>query len=136
MVREVAVTRRAGDHLTAALNVRRFNVGSVVGKLVGVNTHKRRVARLWLEHPSCSVEVLFSEEQFEPIRAGLRQRVMISGEVERNAAGAPIRVRMRSLEVLPSLADTPPVTDLVGLDPDLTGDAPAADYLREIRGAS
>ncbi|MEW2384503.1 hypothetical protein AB0873_20765 [Micromonospora sp. NPDC047707] len=128
----VMVTRQAAENLAAAVKTRRHSIGSVIGRLDAISLHDRREAGLWHERTGERIAVTFDPSQMDEIRAALGKRVEIAGRLTRDAEDRPLSVKMRSLEVLQDA----PVTDLIGLDPNLTGGRDPVDYLREIRGAS
>jgi hypothetical protein len=133
-VREVTVTRRSAEHLRAAMRPTHRSIGAVTGKLESISQHRGWKAGLWQEGTGRRVEIRFRADQEGTIVDAFGKRVMISGELVRDAFGRPAHLLMRSIEVLAET--TAPLTDLVGADPDMTGGLDAADYLREIRGAS
>ncbi|MET8359350.1 hypothetical protein ABZ422_18275 [Micromonospora zamorensis] len=133
---EVTVTRHAAEHLQAALRVRRESIGSLIGRLDAISVHQRREAGLWLERTGLRVAVNFSAQDTEQVSAALGQRVEIVGRITRDIDGNVMSIKLRSIQPLPAGHETPPLTDLVGLDPDVTEGLDPADYLREIRGAS
>ena len=135
VVKEVVVTRHTEEHLRAAMSVRHQSIGSAIGRLDSVRLHDRREAGLWLETTGERVAVLFTAKQVEEIRASLGKRVEVAGKLTRDVDGKLLTIQMRSLEVLRD-QEGPELTDLVGLDPNMTeGKGPRA-YLRELRGAS
>ncbi len=126
------VTRQAAENLAAAVRTRRHSIGSVVGRLDAISVHGRREAGLWHERTGDRIAVTFDSSQTDEIRSALGERVEVAGRLTRDAEDRPVSVKMRSLDVLQGA----PVTDLIGLDPNLTGGMDPVDYLREIRGAS
>jgi hypothetical protein len=135
-VRAVRVTRHAGEHLRSGLQVRRQSIGSVIGRLETASLHEKREAGLWLERGRDRVAVQFRDDQVDVIRGAWGKRVEVAGRVTRDVDGRPLSVKMTSLEILPDTGQGRPLTELVGLDPSLTGGRDPQDYLREIRGAS
>jgi len=94
------------------------------------------MASVWIEGTGRRVSIWFTEDQLELIKAGLHRRVVVSGRMLRNGAGDPVRLTLRSLEVLQGIDKAPPLTDLIGIDPGFTGGVSTVDYLREIHGAA
>jgi hypothetical protein len=135
-VRDVVMTRRAGEHLRAGLKVRRQSIGSLIGRLDTASLHERREAGLWLERGGERVAIHFRDDQIDVIRRAWGRRVEVAGRVVRDVDGRALSLQMKSLEILPDTGQGRPLTDLVGLDANLTGGQDPHDYLREIRGAS
>ncbi|MFU8849417.1 hypothetical protein ACNAW0_00255 [Micromonospora sp. SL1-18] len=136
VVRDVTITRHAAEHLVAALKVRRQSIGSVIGRLDAISVHQRREAGLWHERTGERITVTFAAAQTDEISSALGHRVEIAGRITRDIDDRLISIKVRSLERLPDHGEGPPVTDLFGIDPDLTGGMDPTDYLGEIRGAS
>jgi hypothetical protein len=135
-VREVEVTRRAGLHLDAAVDVRRESVGSIVGTVGSITVKGRNIAGLWPDRGGPRVPLWFTDEQTSMMRDAFASRVQVSGLVRRNIAGQAVGVTVRRLERLPSHGAGKPLTGLVGLAPSLTGDRSTQAFLDEIRGTS
>lgn len=131
----VTVTRRAATHLVEASRQRITSYGSVSGVLGGVSAWPRRRAALWNDLDGRRVEVRFTEQHDEDVRAAwAKEHVEVTGVVYENSAGQVLRVDMESLQ-LPQpgglrLADLPR-----GSYPDMTGGLGVLDYLDSLRGA-
>jgi hypothetical protein len=108
-------------------------IGSVVGRLERLNMHQRREAALWNELDQRSVVVTFAEEFYQRVHGALRQRVEVFGTIVEDADGRPLRIRLQDLEVLASDENLPTLSSLVGSMPDITGGAPAQEYLARSR---
>ncbi|MBN1172481.1 MAG: hypothetical protein JXA67_09945 [Micromonosporaceae bacterium] len=133
-VREVTITRRAGEHLREGLSIRRVSIGAIIGRLDTISCHSGYTAGLWPVRGGRRVEVIFDKKHLEAVHQVWGHIVSVSGRIERDCEGRPLRIRLRHLERLPETA--PPLAQLVGLDPNLTGGQDPDDYLEEIRGAS
>ena len=130
--REVIVSPAAERHLTAGL--RRRSIGSAIGNLDSASLRHRREAGLRLERTGDWVPISFDAKDVDVVRNAWGRRVEVSGVLERDADHKLIRIKMQRLEILGDRGDSPPLTDLVGLDEDLTGGVEPSEYLREIRG--
>lgn len=134
-VRSVRATIVARRHLDAGLTRgHRDSIGSVIGHLDSISVHDKNEARLWPERGGPPVLVRFSSDDLDCVKSYLGERVEASGRLRRDQAGQLVSVQLRTLERLPSIDDSPPLTELIGLDPDFTGGVSSAEYLREIRG--
>ncbi|HET8684399.1 MAG TPA: hypothetical protein VFM54_21375 [Micromonosporaceae bacterium] len=133
-VRKVCVTHRSAENLRAGLKLRRRSIGSVIGRLETATVHERREASLWPVGGGDRVTVYFSESQIDLIRQAWGSRVEASGVLTRDASDRLVSVRLQGLETLPD--EGPPLTSLVGMDPNFTDGLGVDGYLREIRGAS
>lgn len=108
-------------------------IGSVVGMLEGLNMHGRREAGLYEEIDNRRVVVTFPETLYERVRAALRTRVEALGVLTEDTDGRPLRVRLHSLEAMPSDDELPTLSSLVGAVPSLTDGLSAAQYLERSR---
>ena len=133
VVRRAVVTRAAERHLRQGISVSATSIGSVVGRLDSAS-YSRHEAGLKPEDGSARVAVRFSTEHVDIVREAWGKRVEVSGLLSHDSADRIVRVRMRRIDVLAE--EHPPLTDLVGLDPDFLGGMDPDDYLREIRGAA
>lgn len=133
---EVVVTRNTAEHLIAATKRKSTELGSVIGRLDTASTHSNLVAALWTDLHGERVEVRFAERDKEVIRAAWDKRVEVVGLITSNAWGRPTSIGMTGLEVLPTVEESPPLTDLIGADPDMTGDLTVEEHLERLRDAS
>lgn len=113
-VRRAEVTIQCAQNITTAISPRRRSVGSVIGTLEAVTVHDRREAGLWTEPGQHRVAVKFQPELLEAVGAGLGKRVEASGVLWRDYQGIPVRLDLRRLTVLPTRADSPALTELLG----------------------
>jgi hypothetical protein len=137
---EARVTEVTEAHIKAALVPRFESVGSVTGTLEMISVHKTPRTNVYdaLTHRAVRCTIPKDERQaelLEEVKAQLGRRVIASGRVFRNMAGDAIRVRLRSITPLPDNADLPGVDEIVGLDPEFTGDMTTEEYMRHLRDA-
>lgn len=95
--------------------------------------HGRREAGLYEEIDNRRVVVTFPETLYERVRAALRTRVEAFGVLTEDTDGRPLRVRLHSLEAMPSDDELPTLSSLVGAVPSLTDGLSAAQYLERSR---
>jgi hypothetical protein len=111
-------------------------VGSVLGILGSITVKGRNAAGLWPDRGGPRVRLWFTDEQMPALRDALARRVQVSGLLRRDGTGRVTEVAVRRIELLPSHGEGKPVTGLVGVAPNLTGDLSTLDYLAWIRGES
>jgi hypothetical protein len=134
-LRQVRVTEAARRNLDAILSSGgRDSIGSVIGKLDSVTLHERRRAWLWPDNQGSRIEIRFDQVQRDLIRGSLGTRVEAFGRLRRDRFGDIVYLTLRGLDVLPGAAGSPPLSELAGSAPDITGGKTAAEYLREMRG--
>lgn len=127
---------RTFQNLARALSVQRRSLGSVIGRLDSISVHKRRLAGVWDSITGLRVEVTFTDNQVQEIKNALGKRVEIFGLITRDFNDNPLKIKMRELEVLPDVGESPSMDSIYGMDPDFTGGRSSVDYVREMRGAS
>jgi hypothetical protein len=133
--RRVRATRTARNHLDAGLRQgHRESIGSLIGHLDSIHVHDRYEARLWPDRGGPPVLIRFDSDLVEHVKDHLGTRVEASGRIRRDGAGNVVSLKLKDLERLADFDDSPPLSDLVGLDPNFTGGKTAVEYLREIRG--
>ncbi len=93
------------------------SIGEAIGSLDGLNVHARNVFRLYPEEQDRGVECTFDSALFEEVQAALKQRVIVRGTLIRDPGGVTIHriPAVKSIEILPTLDQMPPITDLFGL---------------------
>ncbi|HZN17884.1 MAG TPA: hypothetical protein VFB84_06790 [Micromonosporaceae bacterium] len=133
----VHVTRRAAVNLSRALQVRRESIGSLTGRIDSMSLHAKPYAGLWRVRGGNRVIIeLPNGDLVEQARHALGQRVQVHGRISRNEAGQILHLRATTIEVLPDESYAPPLTHLVGADPDITGGMEPVQYLEALRGSA
>jgi hypothetical protein len=133
MSRPVPISPKMMSNVDELIGPLYWAIGSVEGTLDTVSLH--RSPRIFVYHSITrkAVRCKFPREMLEDIRRALGRRVIVSGLVQYNRQGDPIRVEMDSLRVM-GIDNLPSTEDLSGSDEAFTGDMSTADYLRSIRG--
>lgn len=106
-----------GAHVRELLRERYTDLGSVEGRLEGVNVHASdRYFNLYDELTGRSVKCYFGRRlDIEVIAGALERRVVASGEVHYRASGEVNSVSVDELMVLPRDEDLPPFSDFRGI---------------------
>jgi hypothetical protein len=109
------------------------SIGTVIGRLDGVNVHASRIAYLY-PGDGARVACEFSEEATAAVFGALEKRVRILGMVTRRLnSNRPVRVQIIELEIIPEISELPLFASLVGSSPDLTGALSSEEYLTRLR---
>ncbi len=108
-------------------------IGSVEGTLDTISLH--RSPRIFVYHSLTrkAVRCKFPLDMLENVRSALGKRVIVSGIVQYNRQGDPVRVDMEEIRIL-GLNQLPSTQELSGSDETFTGDMSTAEFLRSIRG--
>lgn len=135
-VRVVPVTPRVVAAVQDVLGGRYRAIGSVEGRLEGINIHgapSQHYFNVYEPLHGRRVRVLFSPSQLEEARAALGQRVLVFGEVESNARGHPVLVKSRKpLRILRGKGELPTVEDIARITGSLTGGTESTQFIREL----
>lgn len=105
--------------------------GSIIGNLEAISVHKSNEFRVWDENTGKAVRCKFAPSQDEEVKALLRKRVIVSGEILANSAGLPISLKLENLTASEK-RELPTIAEMRGLIKDFTGGKPLKDYLAEI----
>jgi hypothetical protein len=125
------LTSRAASSVAQLLAPKYSAYGSVIGTLGQINVQRGLTFNVYEGLSKRAVKCKFEDEQFEAVKEALRRRVIVSGTVERNESGEPLRVNEPELVAIPE--DEIATSEISGLDPDMTGGLPVADYVRTLR---
>lgn len=109
------------------------SIGTITGRLDGVNVHATRLAYLYPGDGS-SIACEFTEEATPSVLAALEKRVRITGVITRRLnSNRPVRVRILDIEVLAENSELPLFASLIGASPGATGGLSSEDYLSQLR---
>lgn len=129
--RRAELTSRAVGSIAHLLAPKYSAFGSVMGTLGQINVQHRLTFNVYDGLTKRAVKCKFGEDQFEVVREALRRRVIVTGTVERNESGEPLRVSDPALMILPD--EEIPTSAIHGLVPDMTGGLSSGDYIRQLR---
>jgi hypothetical protein len=95
------VTHKTGDNLVKLIEIKRQAIGSVEGRLVGINVAKDN-PKLSIIHPLSkkSVSCIVDPNYMEMAKNALGMRVIVYGTLYKNLNGDTIRVSMRDIQIL------------------------------------
>lgn len=131
--RSISVTTKAAETLRELLPPRRKELSSVEGKLETISIHKTKKFIIYESISGKGVTcILRKEDLFAQAMEALGQKVAVSGEVSFNIKNEPCMVTVDVLRPL-GKGELPTARELLGSDPDFTGDLSTDEYIREIR---
>jgi len=125
------LTSRAVGSIAHLLAPKYSAYGSVMGTLGQINVQRSLTFNVYDALSKRAVKCKFEDEQFEMVREALRCRVIVSGVIERNESGEPLRVNEPELTVLP-LKEVP-TSEIQGLVPDMANGIPSGEYIQQLR---
>lgn len=118
-------------------NVRRLTgakyhaFGSIKGNLDAISVHRDYEFRVWDETTHKAVTCKFTPEDLDRVKALLKQRVVVLGNLTSNSAGSPISISVE--EIIPSPKNQlPTIEEMSGLVKDFTGGKSLKEYMEEL----
>jgi hypothetical protein len=130
---EAHVTPRTRLNVTQLLAPRYSAIGSVLGMLEIISVHRQTTYHVYEARTKRAVRCDFDKVDIDTVKDALGQRVAVAGTVHRNANGDAISVQKPSLSLLRPADELPSVSAILGLVPDLTGDADVGEYVKALR---
>ena len=131
--RRVVLTEAAVAHIKELHSAKYKEVSTVEGTLEMVSIHRKPRLNLYERIHNAKVTCISDAETVKDVgRKYLGMRVVLTGKVDSDAFGVPLRIRFSEVE--PRLSDDqyPGLDRLIGLDPDFP--FTAEEYGRHLRG--
>jgi hypothetical protein len=128
----VDVTQATIDNVRKLLPVKRTSIGSVEGKLEGINLHGKSRVIIYRAINNKAVTCDFAPDRFmERVKELLGRRVVAFGTLHKNVNGDTLRVTMERIESAENVGLLPREQ---WPDPDFAQALSTAEYIRRIRG--
>jgi hypothetical protein len=108
-------------------------LGSVEGRLEGINVHTTRVASLYHSATGRRIECRFSQELLKEMIANFGERVQVMGLVRYTRRGEPANIQVEAIRRLRERGKGASIADLAGIDPGFTGGLGPDEYLEHLR---
>jgi hypothetical protein len=133
----VRVDEALRQHARSAIAPQERSTGSVSGLLDVLNARRRDILRGSIYNPRTrrAVTCLIPANRVDEVTGAFGHRVLVGGPLTRNEVGQVIRIELVDLEVQPDNFRVPTVDDILGIDPDWTGELSTDEYLAQVRGA-
>lgn len=132
---QATLSPASAQHVERLLVPKSRAIGSITGHLEVVSLHRGYRYSVYDAVTHRAVRCDFPEAELESVKAALGHRVMISGIVHRNVKGQPLKIDQPRLTMLPTRNGLPTTEQLVGSDPDFTGELTTDEYVRQLRDA-
>jgi hypothetical protein len=129
--RVARVTQRSVATVQDALAGKFTALGSVEGRLEGINIHGRRYFNIYEPVHGKRVRCIFPESMFAEAKDSLGFRVLVSGEVQTNARGYPVTVTADKLRRLRDKQELPSLDDILGIEGSTTGGIESTRFIKE-----
>jgi hypothetical protein len=124
---------RASANIDLLLPTIRTSLGSVEGVMEAISIHGQPKFVVYQDGTNKAVTCAFSQTWLDSAKEALGRRVSVAGVVHWNRKDEPVRVDVEDLRTMKSRGELPPIVQLAGSVPDLTGDLTTEEYIRRIR---
>jgi len=124
---------RASANIDLLLPTTRTSLGSVEGIMETISIHGSPKFVVYQDATNKAVSCAFSQTWLESAKEALGRRVSVAGVVHWNRKDEPVRVDVEDLRIMTSRGQLPPIVQLAGSVPDLTGGLTTEEYIRRIR---
>jgi hypothetical protein len=132
--RSVDVSERTSDNLAKLLPIKRQAIGSVEGKLEGINLHRNSRFIVYHAITNKAVTCQFDSEKFlNKVKEYLGSRVIVFGTLHKNVNGDTLRITMERL-VPSEEARHIQIEEQEITEPEFARATSTAEYIRRIRG--
>ena len=129
------VTARTGESLKKILPIRRTTVGSIEGRLVGINVERAPIINVIHHITGRSIKCVVDASAMDLVKKLLGTRVVIGGNLKKNERGETIRVEVRTVQERHSLARKEYLAAISALPiPEFANAVTTEDYLDQTRG--
>lgn len=129
------VTRQTGDNLKKLLNIKRTSVGSIEGRLVGIDVRRNLQVNVVHHISGKSVKCVIPQDLMTQAKDALGNRVTVAGLLHKNERGETIRVDVGSIRERLSADHRVGLERLSAMPvPDFSQTANTEEYLQRTRG--
>lgn len=108
-----------------------YDFGTIQGSLDSISVHRAHEFRIWNDENKKSVLCRFNESDLEKVKLLLKSRVMVTGNIESNAAGIPIAISVEDLEPAATI-EVPTIDEMTGLVPNITEGLSLKEYMERL----
>jgi hypothetical protein len=124
------VTTQTLNQVQELTRGRSLSYGTIVGSLDSISVHNGMEFRVWDENINRPVTCKFKHGPLTHVTSLLSRRVLVTGMVHSDRNGLPIRVYVEDLDGA-SREYLPPIADLMGSVPNLTGGMSLKEYFED-----
>lgn len=124
---------KAAVHIAELLPTKYSALGSIEGRMETISLHKTSKFVVYHARTQRPVSCKFDLKQLDEMKEMLGKRVNVYGRVSYNAKGEPLNIDIMDIRRLKERHELPTVDELLGIDPDFTGELDSVAYLQRIR---
>jgi hypothetical protein len=130
-----SVTEKTGDNLIKLIEIKRNAIGSVEGRLVGINVAHGTKLSIIHHISKKSISCIVNEDRMEIVKSALGKRVLVHGMLHKNINGDTVRITVRDLKIFPPGSMRDQMAEISSLPlPDFAKTSDTEEYLRRSRG--
>lgn len=133
----ISLSGRLIQNATEAVRSHEKSWGTVVGTLDILGrkrTNEQIRASVFDVQAGRAIAGIAAPSMSDQLRAAWGHRVLLGGEISKNARGQAVRIKIADLEILPEDDDNrASVDELLGIDPSWIGDLSVDEYIAEAR---
>jgi hypothetical protein len=131
----IDLTVATGENIGKLLPVRRTAIGSVEGKLEGINLHRKLRVIVYHAITNRAVTCELADESVETAKEYLGRRVIVFGVLHKNANGETLKITVDRLVPAEKFLEQNRPTGVILDEPRFVGVSQSTrDYIRRIRG--
>jgi hypothetical protein len=118
----------------ALLPTQREETGSVEGTLETISVHKAKTFVIYDSITRKGVTCHISDDALlSKATAALGKKVFVGGRVSFNVKNEPVKIVVRMLRIIGENKTLPTARELLGSNPNMTGDLSTDEYIESIR---
>jgi hypothetical protein len=132
--KSVEVSEKSTKAIDELLPAKTEALGTVEGRLEAISIHGSKKFVVYHSITKKAVNCYFDPQRImDKVLQTLGSRISVFGQVFSNAKGEPVKVAVSDFELVEGTGRLPTVAELIGSDPDFTGDMTTEEYIRSIR---
>jgi len=131
--RQALVTPRLYANVEFLISAGSKSLGSIRGSLDSISVHSGHEFQIWTRKSKRPVTCIFEKAELPQVVSHLKQEVEVFGELQRNARGEAVLMKVVTFTPLEPVRRLPSIQEASGLIPDLYGGKSLSAYLDELR---
>jgi hypothetical protein len=131
--RKILLDKRIVSTVEYIIGTGSKSLGSVRGSLDALMVHGGHEFRIWSPKRGKPITCRFKEEILPDVIKHIKHEIEVIGELQRNARGEPILMKVQEFRPLEPLTAAPTIEEMSGIIPNLYEGKSLHEYLEELR---